>query len=128
MISRHHLASALRVLAGLGLLVFSLALWGKPLWLMWGLQGSTITERLGATSLLDRPGAGFMLQITSTPTGATFTVQGKERGTTPAVANVLCSNGEKVVITVRREDFAEYRRQVECREGGQLQVRARLVR
>lgn len=128
MISRHHLANALRVLAGFALLVLSFNLWSEPLRLVLGPRVRPVAEHFGVSGLLDRPSAGFMLQITSIPTGATFAVQGQERGNTPAMANVACRDGEAVVITVRKEGFAEYHRRVECREGRILQLRARLVR
>jgi hypothetical protein len=128
MTSRHHLAAALRVLASLALLVISLTLWNEPLGKILQPRVAPVAERLGISTLLDRPGSGFMLQINSTPTDATFAVQGETRGNTPAMANVLCRHGETVVITVKKKGFAEYKRQVECREGGRLQVRARLER
>jgi len=128
MISRHHLAAALRALASLALLVCSFTLWSEPLRLILEPRVSSVIEGLGVSALLDRPRSGFMLQITSIPSGAAFAVKGEERGDTPAIANVPCHDGETVVITVRKEGFAEYQRQVECREGGSLRLRARLVR
>jgi hypothetical protein len=76
----------------------------------------------------NRPAAGFLMEITSEPSGARFAVNGEERGQTPALANVLCLDGQEVEIAVDLEGFAPYRRTVVCREGGRLQVRARLER
>ena len=128
MISRHQLADALRALAACAFLVFSYTLWSEPLRLVLGPRLGPVVEELGLPNLLDRPSPGFMLQITSVPSGAAFAVQGKGRGTTPAMANVACRGGEVVTIQVRKEGFAPYQRQVECREGGILQFKAQLVR
>lgn len=128
MSSRHQIANALRALAALALLVFSYTLWSEPLGKVLGPQVAPAAEQLGVSDLFDRPSRGFMLQISSVPSGAAYGVQGQMRGNTPAMANVACRNGDAVDLVVRMDGFAEYHRQVECREGGILQVRARLER
>ncbi len=50
----------------------------------------------------------------------------QKRGTTPFLGNVACSQGEKVKIEIELAGFAPWRRELECRENGQLTVDAKL--
>ena len=74
------------------------------------------------------PAEGFFARIHSSPSGATVRVDGKERGETPFFGNVACSAGERVVIEVELTGFEVWRRELECRENGQLEVDAKLKR
>lgn len=74
------------------------------------------------------PAEGFFARIHSTPGGARIRVDGKERGETPFFGNVECSPGERVVIEIESTGFEIWRRELECRENGQLEVDAKLKR
>lgn len=74
------------------------------------------------------PAEGFFARIHSAPSGARIRIDGKERGETPFLGNVECSAGEKVVIEVDLHGYDIWRRELECRENGQLEVDAKLKR
>ena len=123
--SREALASWLRLASGGLVLASVLALFWQPLR---AVVGPGLGGGAGVEMPWDRPAAGFLMEITSEPSGAGFSVNGEERGNTPAVANVLCLEGQEVKLAVDLEGFAPYRRTVVCREGGRLKLRARLER
>ena len=86
-----------------------------------GQMGNPLAGLLG-------PADGFFARVHSTPSGAKIRVDGKERGETPFFGNVECSAGDKVVIEVDLAGFEIWRRELECRENGQLEVDAKLKR
>ena len=117
---------AFRCLFALSLWVLAFGLFREPLTQIFWPRVSDTAQELGLPLPDSGPRRGFMMQINSTPSGAAFFVDGTERGHTPALANVACRQGDSVELRVVKEGFAEYHRTVECREGGRLQVRARL--
>lgn len=78
-------------------------------------------------SFFDSP-KGFMVQALSEPGGARIEIDGRDRGFTPFLGNVSCRKGEEVVLTVRAQGYQLWQRKVDCREGGQLEIKAQLER
>ena len=113
------LAAIFRLLAWLALLVAGISTFHQP---FGRVLGYYLGPALGAERSLGLAAApGFMLQITSRPSGAKVLLDGVERGTTPALLNVVCRQGDEVVIAVELDRRVAERR-VLCREGGRLQA------
>ena len=119
---RARAAAWLRLLAALAWLVAVLLFFRDPLALAWRPAAGT----LGLDALLERPAAGFLLRATSVPPGGLLFVDDTERGRLPLFANVPCREGDKVRLTVVAEGWTGWEREVECRTGETLIVRARL--
>ena len=104
------LASLVGALSALGLVV--LIFW-QPL--------AEVRSTLGFGS------PGFLMQVTSEPVPGTVEVDGVVRGTTPYFGNVRCRAEERVQIRVLAEGRQPWQREVECRQGGTLEITARLA-
>lgn len=118
------LAELCRLLAAACLLAALLVFFRLPLLALaakTGQMGNPLAGLLG-------PAEGFFARVHSTPSGAKIRVDGQERGETPFFGNVECSAGEKVVIEVDLAGFEIWRRELECRKNGQLEVDAKLKR
>lgn len=118
------LAELCRLLAAACLLAAVLVFFRLPLSVLaakTGQMGNPLAGFFG-------PAEGFFARIHSTPGGARIRVDGKERGETPFFGNVECSPGERVVIEIDLTGFEIWRRELECRENGQLEVDAKLKR
>lgn len=120
--------SWLRLVSSLALLVAALAIFRQPLttalvpWL-----GSAVQDiESGGGWWGSKSAPGFMLNVTSHPTGAEVWVNGALRTHTPAIANIACRDGEAVTIALKRSGAEEFERTLECREGGSLRMRIRL--
>ena len=123
------LASALRLLSNVALLVAVLAIFQQPLLMVLGPRVGPAVSTFEMGDWLGGGSArGFMLQVTSLPQGAQVLVDGTLRTHTPAVANVPCRDGDPVTITLRHEGYADFERTLACREGGSLNMRIRLER
>ena len=124
---RLRLASFLRLLSGLALLVLAAAVFWRPLTLVIGPEVPSSVEQLALPRLL-RPAAakGFMVRVVSEPQGARVSIDGSARGTTPLFANVACEEAQEVAVVVEKENHPRWRRVVPCRLGGELTIRARL--
>ncbi len=117
---RRRLAAALRLAGSALLLAAVLAFFAEPLRLVLGPR-LALPGWSGSTAA-----RGFMLRIVSTPPAARVTVDGEDRGATPALVNVVCHDGEEVTIAVHMRGFPRWQRTVACREGGSLVVNAKL--
>lgn len=69
---------------------------------------------------------GFQLRGDSDPPRGELWVDGQYTSTMPVLTNVLCSDGQEVELEVRLTGYQTWRRTVDCREGGQLEINARL--
>ncbi len=123
---RFRLASGLRLVSALCLLLLAVTVFWQPLrrvvqpWVAPVLQHMPVPEIL-------RPGArGFTVRIVSEPLGAEVSIDGAARGSTPLFANVTCKQDQEIRITVEKPGLPAWRRTVRCRVGGELNVRARL--
>ena len=124
---RDRLAGFLRLIAGIALVVLALAFFYQPLRLFLGPRAAGAYYGLGVHKLFQGAAApGFVLQITSDPTGATVLVDGDPRGKTPALANVACRDGQEITLVVRMPGFPDFRQVVTCREGQTLKARIRM--
>ncbi|MCP4661534.1 MAG: PEGA domain-containing protein [bacterium] len=121
--SDSRLVDWLRLISRACWLVLALALFHAPLVRVL----DPVTRALGLPGL-SRPAGGFMIEITSVPAGGRVFVDGVDRGTAPMFANVACSEGQWVTITVVKEGVPPWERVVGCREGKRLLVQARLNR
>ncbi|MEL7061221.1 MAG: PEGA domain-containing protein [Acidobacteriota bacterium] len=121
--SRRPLAAVLRLAAsacvlGAVVVAFWLPMDGSP-------TRSVLDRALDAVS--PRGAApGFMLRMTSTPSGAVVGVDGQRVGTTPYLGNVVCRQGERVTIEASAPEHRTWRREIECREGASLDAAPRL--
>lgn len=119
---RGRLADGLRLLAWVAFFVAVVSTFRQPFDRVLGHRLRPVLAAIGADRLLGiAPAPGFMLQVTSRPSGAAVRIDGIERGKTPALLNVTCRQGEKVVIEVELAGRST-RRTVECREGGRLEA------
>ncbi len=116
-------ADWLRLISRACWLILVVALFYTPLVRVLG----PVTQALGLPGL-SRPDRGFMIEISTVPKGGRVFVDGVDRGTAPMLANVACSEGQWVTITVEKEGLPPWERVVGCREGERLLVQARLKR
>lgn len=122
--SRRRLAGIFRLLAAVAWLTLALAVFRVPL----GRTFGSWAHATGVASLFLPAAPGFMLRVDSVPPGGRLRVNGEDHGEVPMMANVPCSEGETVVLQLVKDGFAPWEREVGCREGRTLTVRARLVR
>ena len=117
----HRLSQLLHLVAALATLALALVFFRAPLMQNLGpwVDGAT-------SAFTDRSAPGFVLRITSTPPGGRLFVDGVDRGTVPLLANVACIKGQGVRLAVTKEGYPPWERQIACREGQTLIVRARL--
>jgi hypothetical protein len=112
-------AQVFRILAALQALALAILLFQAPL------RDALAELRADALTEDGDPNA-FMVQIVSDPSGATITIDGRDRGATPFIGNVPCRVDQKVTIEIAKPGHKTWRREVECRHGGSLRVSARL--
>jgi hypothetical protein len=118
------LAGLLRLLSALALLAAVLVFFELPLRALAtrvGQDGNPLAGLFG-------PAKGFLARIGSQPSGAAIRIDGKARGETPFLGNVACGQGDKVLIEIAAPGYQTWRRELECRVDGQLEIDARLAR
>ncbi len=93
-------------------------------WLSSG--GCTPLENLSDRFREGSAAKGFHVQILSEPSAAEVIIQGKSRGRTPFFGNVQCRAEEEVIFEVTSKGFRPWVRNPLCREGGTLEINARL--
>lgn len=124
---RRRLVSGLRLLAAAAWLALALLVFRVPL--ARAVHPVTRAWNLDALDALAVPAAsGFLLRIGSEPAGARLWVDGVDRGTVPLFTNVACDEGATVRLRVVWEGLPPWEREVGCREGRTLIVRARAGR
>jgi len=117
-------AVAWRLLAALcGVVFVSGIFWGS---IQEAVAPSGVVSVRDLLSGVSGPSRGFHARILSAPAGADVAIQGKPRGQTPFFGNVSCREGEEVVIEVSAKGFRLWTRNPLCREGGTLEITARL--
>lgn len=123
------LAGLLRLCAALAILAAVLIVFQLPLGALAARIG-TSGSLLSGIPLAGLFGAdqGFLARIDSQPSGAAVAIDGKYRGETPFLGNVACGQGDEVVVEITSAGYQPWRRELECREGGQLEVDAKLSR
>ncbi len=119
---RYRLVAALRLVAGLAWLTCAVAFFRVPL----GQALGPVAWNVGLPRLFRPADPGFMLRVTSDPPGARLWVDGVDRGQVPLFVNVVCTEGEKVLVQVVKDGLAPWEREIGCREDETLLVRARL--
>lgn len=75
--------------------------------------GARVRPMLGQTE-------SMMVVVRTVPPGALLTVDGKERGETPAGLDTRCDKGTPVTLEVHAEGYRRWRRQVPCQPGLEL--------
>lgn len=127
--TRRCLAAALRWVAALATLAAVVLLFRAPLahTLLPGLDRTLSVSGVDAALHLG-PAPGFQLRAASEPPGGELFADGEALGTLPLLGNVVCRNGQEVELEVRLAGHAPWRRTVECREFGTLEITARLER
>jgi hypothetical protein len=126
--SRRRTAGFLRWISALATLVAVLLLFRAPLArVLPGLDRGLAATGLDSAFRLG-PAPGFNLRADSVPSGAELWIGGELKGTLPMLGNVICRSGDSVELEVRLDGYEPWRRELECREGGQLEVTARLKR
>ncbi len=123
-LSRLRLVGILRLVAALAWLTLVLAVFRFPL----GRTFGSWAQAAGVGGLFNPSAPGFMLRVSSTPPDGQLWVDGENLGQLPMMANVSCIEGETVRLQVVKDGFAPWEREVGCREGRTLTVRARLSR
>ncbi len=123
---RFRLASGLRLLSGLCLLLLALAVFQQPLRRVFSPRLAPVLRQVPVPEVLRPSPSGFMVRVMSNPSTATVSIDGADRGTTPLFANVTCTEGQEIRITVHKQGFPAWSRTVACRLGGELTVRANL--
>ncbi|MDA8020127.1 MAG: PEGA domain-containing protein [Thermoanaerobaculia bacterium] len=127
--TRRRLTETLRWVGALSALVAVLVLFRAPL-VHGALPG---LDRALAAAGLDQalqlgPAPGFQLRATSVPPGGELWVDGESTSRLPVLTNVICRSGQEVELEVRLQGYRTWQRTVGCRQGGQLEVTARLER
>ncbi len=122
--SRLRLAGILRLVAALAWLTLVLAVFRFPLGRTFGPWAQTA----GLSRLFNPAAPGFMLRVSSQPSGGRLWVNGEDLGEVPLMANVRCTEGEAVQLQVTKKGYAPWEREIGCREGRTLTVEARLGR
>jgi len=119
---RRRLAAGLRLVAAAAGLALVLLVFRVPL----ARAVLPVTRSVGLDGFLFPAASGFLLRVTSLPPGGRLWVDGVDRGTVPLFTNVACGEGQLVRLRVAREGWPPWEREVGCREGQTLIVRARL--
>ncbi len=125
-LDRFRVASGLRLLSALSLLLLALAAFWQPLRYVIRPHLAPALQHVPMPEILRPSSRGFMVRVVSEPLGATVSIDGAERGTTPLFANVTCEQDQEIRITVENPGLPAWRRTVRCRVGKELTVRARL--
>lgn len=129
------LSIALRLLAASALLVAMVALFYQPLgraWQRWLGKGGAAEATDAADATTEEPSQAappsFLLQVFSTPSQARVIIDGKDRGTTPAVTNIPCKTGQVVEVQVELAGHARWRRKLPCLPGESAVLEVKLER
>ncbi len=125
-LDRFRLASGLRLLSALSLVLLALAVFWQPLRHVVRPRVAPMLQHLPLPEIFRPSPSGFLVRVVSEPLGATVSIDGTERGSTPLFANVTCQQDQEIRITVEKPGFPAWRRTVRCRVGKELTVRARL--
>ncbi len=125
-LDRFRLASLLRLLSALCLLLLVTTVFWQPLQRFVRPRVAPALQHIPLPEILRRSSRGFMVRVVSEPFGATVSIDGARRGSTPLFANVSCKQDQEVKITVEKPGFPAWRRTVSCRVGDELTVRANL--
>ncbi len=124
---RFWLASILRLLSALFLVLLAVTVFWQPLQRVVNPTGAPALRQLPLPKLLGpKPAKGFMVRVVSSPSGATVSIDGADRGSTPLFANVACEDGQDVLIAVAQRGFPAWSRTVSCQVGDELTVQANL--
>lgn len=123
---RFRIASILRLVSALCLVLLAVTVVWQPLSRIVRPRIAPALQHMPLPELLRSSPDGFMVRIVSDPLGATVSIDGNPRGSTPLFANVACEPGEKIDIKVEKQGFPAYRRTVPCRLGEELTLQAKL--
>lgn len=123
---RFRLASALRLLSALCLLLLAIVVFWQPLRRAVRPRVAPVLQHVPVPEVLRPSARGFMVRVVSDPTSARVSIDGAARGSTPLFANVPCEQDQEVRITIEKPGYPAWRRTVRCRVGGELTVNARL--
>lgn len=121
---RRRLVAGLRLVASVAGLTLVLLVFRVPL----ARAVHPLTRAAGLDGFLVPAASGFLLRVSSEPPGAKLWVDGADRGIVPLFTNVVCQEGQIVRLRVSRDGLPPWEREVGCREGQTLIVRARLGR
>ena len=125
-LDRFWLASCLRLLSALCLLLLAFAVFWQPLRHIVRPRIAPALQHMPLPEILRPTASGFMVRVASSPSGATVSIDGAERGATPLFANVSCEQDQEVAIAVEKSGFPTWRRTVRCLAGGELTIQAEL--
>ena len=125
-VDRFWLASCLRLASALCLLLLAFAVFWQPLRRAVQPRLTSALQHVPLPEILRPRARGFMVRVVSAPSGATVSIDGAARGSTPLFANVVCEQDEKIEIEIAKPGLPAWRRTVQCRVGGELTVRAEL--
>ncbi len=125
-IDRFRLASGLRLLSALCLLLLAFAVFWEPLNRIVRPRVAPALQHLPVPEVLRPRSRGFTVRVVSNPSAARVSIDGAVRGSTPLFANVVCKQDQEVRIAVEKPGYPAWRRVVRCRVGGNLTVNARL--
>ncbi len=125
-LDRFRLASGLRLLSALCLVLLAFAVFRQPLRRMISPRVAPALRQVPLPEIFHPAPSGFMVRVASSPSAARVSIDGAERGTTPLFANVVCREGQEIAITIEKEGYAGWQRKVRCRVGGELTVQAKL--
>ncbi len=81
--------------------------------------GARVRPMLGETK-------SMMLVVRSEPPGAVLTVDGVERGETPAGLDTRCEKGRPVILELEAKGFRRWRREIPCQPGLELTFEPKL--
>ena len=127
-VDRYQIASGLRLLSALALLCLAVAVFWQPLQRVLAPGAAPELRQLPLPKLFGpKPDKGFMVRVVSRPSGATVSIDGAERGSTPLFGNVVCQEGQQVHVAVAKQGFPVWSRTVPCRVGGELTIQANLT-
>ncbi len=126
LLDRFRLVSGLRLLSALSLVLLALAVFWQPLLRVVQPRVAPVLQHVPMPEILRPSAKGFIVRVVSEPLGATVSIDGTERGSTPLFGNVTCEQDQEIVIVVEKRGLPAWRRTVRCRVGGELTVRAKL--
>lgn len=112
----------LRLLAAVALLALMVSFFYQPLSRgleRWSRDEVMPSQEVAAAGEEPPPAAppSFLLQVFSNPSHARVTIDGKERGTTPAVTNVTCRSGQVIKVMVELSGHRRWQRELPCLPG-----------
>ena len=90
---RFRLASGLRLLSALSLLLLAVAIFWQPFTRIAHPRAMPVLQHLPVPEILRPKSKGFMVRVVSEPLAAKVSIDGAARGSTPLFANVTCCAG-----------------------------------